>query len=141
MSEPNETTPAPSSTGSENSAGASSGAFADTSARATGPGERKPVLPGQAGTSASSPDGSDFREASRAWDSFRDTNSYASNATSGASDRLAAIKDRLAAAQDVVKGKYRVVSDSTDDFVHEHPWSAVAMAAVGGIVIGMVVRR
>ncbi len=37
--------------------------------------------------------------------------------------------------------KYRTASDSTDDFVHENPWKAIVMAAIGGMVIGLLVRR
>ncbi|MEW9586734.1 hypothetical protein [Paraburkholderia sp. DGU8] len=45
---------------------------------------------------------------------------------------LADLKDRIAGAQDMVKTKYRVVSESTDDYVHEAPWKAVAMALMAG---------
>jgi ElaB/YqjD/DUF883 family membrane-anchored ribosome-binding protein len=40
-----------------------------------------------------------------------------------------------------VRQRYRVVSDSTDDFVHESPWKAITMAALSGIVIGMLAAR
>ncbi|WP_327372926.1 DUF883 family protein [Caballeronia arationis] len=46
-------------------------------------------------------------------------------------DRLATVKDKLSGAQGAVKEKYRVVTDSTDDFVHENPWKSIALAAVG----------
>lgn len=51
------------------------------------------------------------------------------------------LKDKIASAQEVVKTKYRVVSESTDDFIHEAPWKAVAMALIGGLIIGMLARR
>jgi ElaB/YqjD/DUF883 family membrane-anchored ribosome-binding protein len=54
---------------------------------------------------------------------------------------LSDLKDRLAGAQEVVKTKYRVVSESTDDYVHEAPWKAVTMALIGGLIIGMLARR
>ncbi|WP_087671275.1 DUF883 family protein [Caballeronia humi] len=33
------------------------------------------------------------------------------------------------------------MSDSTDDFVHENPWKTVTFAALGGIVLGMLLSR
>jgi ElaB/YqjD/DUF883 family membrane-anchored ribosome-binding protein len=54
---------------------------------------------------------------------------------------LSDLKDKFADAQDVVKTKYRVVTESTDDYVHEAPWKAVAMALIGGLIIGMLARR
>jgi ElaB protein len=40
-----------------------------------------------------------------------------------------------------MKQKYRTVSESADDFVHESPWKAITVAALGGIVIGMLAAR
>ena len=54
---------------------------------------------------------------------------------------LSELKDKIVSAQEVVKTKYRVVSESTDDFVHESPWKSVAMALIGGLVIGMLAAR
>jgi hypothetical protein len=54
---------------------------------------------------------------------------------------LSDLKDRIANAQEVVKTKYRLVSESTDDYVHEAPWKAVTMALIGGLIIGMLARR
>ncbi|MFM0441753.1 DUF883 domain-containing protein [Paraburkholderia strydomiana] len=72
-----------------------------------------------------------------------------STATSGDDDQgrasgarvLSDLKDKIAGAQEVVKTKYRVVSESTDDYVHEAPWKAVTMALIGGLIIGMLARR
>jgi ElaB/YqjD/DUF883 family membrane-anchored ribosome-binding protein len=55
--------------------------------------------------------------------------------------KLSELKDKFAGAQDVVKTKYRVVSESTDDFVHDSPWKAVTMALIGGLIIGMLAAR
>ena len=54
---------------------------------------------------------------------------------------LSELKDKITGAQQVVKTKYRVVSESTDDYVHDSPWKAVAMALVGGLIIGMLAAR
>ncbi|MEC5405636.1 DUF883 domain-containing protein [Paraburkholderia sp. MPAMCS5] len=70
-------------------------------------------------------------------------------AASGAVDEVRArsaqtlsdLKGKLADAQDVVKTKYRVVSESTDDFVHDSPWKALTMALIGGLIIGMLAAR
>ncbi len=32
--------------------------------------------------------------------------------------------------------RYRRVSDGTDDYVHGNPWKSIALAAVGGLLIG-----
>jgi ElaB protein len=53
----------------------------------------------------------------------------------------ARVKQTLSSARDSVKQKYRVVSESADDFVHESPWKAITVAALGGIVIGMLAAR
>ena len=57
------------------------------------------------------------------------------------SQTLSDLKDKIAGAQEAVKTRYRVVSESTDDYVHEAPWKAVAMALIGGLIIGMLARR
>ncbi|MDR7008828.1 DUF883 family protein [Paraburkholderia strydomiana] len=55
--------------------------------------------------------------------------------------RLSDLKDKIACAQEAVRTKYRVVSESTDDYVHEAPWKAVTMALIGGLIIGMLASR
>ncbi|SAL87308.1 membrane protein [Caballeronia arvi] len=74
-----------------------------------------------------------FREASRSWD--------ANGNASSSSDASANVKNKFADVQDAVVRQYRVASDSTDDFVHEHPWKAITMAALAGLVVGMLVSR
>jgi ElaB protein len=76
----------------------------------------------------------------------RDKSSTAkSNGTDGeranGAGALSELKDKIAGAQEVVKTKYRVVSESTDDYVHDSPWKAVAMALAGGLIIGMLAAR
>lgn len=88
----------------------------------------QPTNPGSAGSS-----GQDNGSVAR-------TNGGDEERESGAG-ALSDIKDKIVNAQEVVKTKYRVVSESTDDFVHESPWKAVAMAVVGGLIIGMLAAR
>ncbi|MFM0670617.1 ElaB/YgaM/YqjD family protein [Paraburkholderia sediminicola] len=68
------------------------------------------------------------------------TNSSDGDRASG-SQTLSDLKDKIAGAQEAVKTRYRAVSESTDDYVHEAPWKAVAMALIGGLIIGMLARR
>ncbi|SAL78157.1 membrane protein [Caballeronia peredens] len=50
-------------------------------------------------------------------------------------------REVLADAQDALVTRYRRVSDTTDDFVHDNPWKAIAMAAVGGLIVGLLAAR
>lgn len=72
----------------------------------------------------------DFREASQSWDS-----------KSSGGDAGASAKDKLANMRDAFTKNYRVVSDTTDDFVHDNPWKAIVMAGLGGLIVGMLVSR
>lgn len=71
----------------------------------------------------------------------------AAGSSGGAGERasvggtLSDLKDKFAGAQEMVKTTYRVVSESTDDYVHEFPWKAATMALIGGLIIGMLARR
>jgi ElaB/YqjD/DUF883 family membrane-anchored ribosome-binding protein len=50
-------------------------------------------------------------------------------------------KDVLADTQEAVMTKYRVASESTDDFVYDSPWKATAFAVPGGVIVGMLAAR
>ncbi|KND58692.1 hypothetical protein BVER_03176c [Candidatus Burkholderia verschuerenii] len=45
----------------------------------------------------------------------------------------------LSHAHDAMSSRYRRVSDNTDDYVHDNPWKSIAFAAVGGLLIGLLV--
>lgn len=90
-----------------------------------------PVASTPAGSAVSSQQGNGSTAKSSGSDGDRGTSSR----------RLSDLKDKIAGAQEVVKTKYRVASESTDDYVHEAPWKAVAMALIGGLIIGMLARR
>lgn len=51
------------------------------------------------------------------------------------------VKGALANAQDALATRYRAASSSTDDFVHESPWKALAFAMLGGVIVGMLAAR
>ena len=50
-------------------------------------------------------------------------------------------KDKLARAEEVMVDKTKAAARATDDYVHDHPWGAVGIAAAVGLVIGMLISR
>jgi ElaB/YqjD/DUF883 family membrane-anchored ribosome-binding protein len=54
---------------------------------------------------------------------------------------LATTKDKLAEAERALMEKTKQAARVTDAYVHEHPWSAVGIAAAAGIVLGMLISR
>jgi ElaB protein len=61
--------------------------------------------------------------------------------TSGVGTKVTSIRDKLADARNVVQDRYRAVSESTDDFAHDSPWKAIALAALAGVIVGMLAAR
>lgn len=47
----------------------------------------------------------------------------------------------LVGAQDMLAARYRQASENTDDYVRENPWKSVALAAVGGLIVGLLAAR
>lgn len=56
-------------------------------------------------------------------------------------DSLAAAKDRLVAVEQAIAARARAAAKATDEYVHEHPWQAVGIAAGVGFLVGMLVSR
>jgi len=50
-------------------------------------------------------------------------------------------KLRLADAEAAVLDKAKAAANATDDFVHDHPWQAVGVAAALGLAIGVLIGR
>ncbi|HWN81995.1 MAG TPA: DUF883 family protein [Candidatus Udaeobacter sp.] len=48
---------------------------------------------------------------------------------------------KLASAEDAAVERAKDAAKSADDYVHEHPWNAVGIAAAAGIVIGVLLAR
>ena len=48
---------------------------------------------------------------------------------------------KLASAEDAAVERAQDAAKSADDYVHEHPWNAVGIAAAAGIVIGVLLAR
>lgn len=49
--------------------------------------------------------------------------------------------EKAAEMQAVALEKGKQAAQSTDEFVHEHPWKAVAISAGIGLVVGMLIAR
>ncbi len=56
-------------------------------------------------------------------------------------ESLRVAKDKLARVEDAVVDKTKAAARATDDYVHDHPWGAVGIAAAVGLVIGMLISR
>jgi ElaB/YqjD/DUF883 family membrane-anchored ribosome-binding protein len=56
-------------------------------------------------------------------------------------ESLRAAKDKLSRAEEAVIDQTKAAARATDDYVHEHPWAAVGIAAAVGLVIGMLISR
>jgi ElaB/YqjD/DUF883 family membrane-anchored ribosome-binding protein len=50
-------------------------------------------------------------------------------------------KKSLADAEKMLREKGKEAADIADDYIRENPWSAVGMAAVLGLVLGLLIRR
>ncbi len=55
--------------------------------------------------------------------------------------RLADAKLHLADAQEAVVEKAKAAGRATDEYVHDHPWRSVGIAAGVGLVIGLLIGR
>jgi len=62
-----------------------------------------------------------------------------SAARARAEETLRAAKSKLAEAQDDVVGHAREAAKVTDDYVREHPWGAVGIAAAAGLLVGLLI--
>lgn len=54
---------------------------------------------------------------------------------------LAAARVKLSDAERVVLERSKEAAHATDEYVHEHPWTAVGVAAGIGLVIGLLIGR
>ena len=58
-----------------------------------------------------------------------------------AEESIDAAKARIAQAGYAAAEQTRVAAKATDDYVHENPWTAVGIAAVVGLVVGVLMSR
>ena len=56
-------------------------------------------------------------------------------------ESLRVAKEKLSRAEEAVVDKTKAAARATDDYVHDHPWGAVGVAAAVGLVIGMLISR
>jgi ElaB/YqjD/DUF883 family membrane-anchored ribosome-binding protein len=56
-------------------------------------------------------------------------------------DSLHQAKVKLAEVEDILLDKGKEAARATDEYVHDHPWKAVGIAAGVGLVIGMLISR
>jgi len=56
-------------------------------------------------------------------------------------DSLDRAKTKLSDLEDVVFDTSRQAARATDEFVHDHPWQAVGVAAGIGLIVGMLIGR
>jgi ElaB/YqjD/DUF883 family membrane-anchored ribosome-binding protein len=55
--------------------------------------------------------------------------------------RLQEARIELAALQDTATAQIKAAGHATDEFVHEHPWQSIGIAAAIGLVVGLLVAR
>ena len=54
---------------------------------------------------------------------------------------LATAKVKLTDAEQVLLEKSKLAAKATDEYVRENPWQAVGVAAVAGLVLGVLISR
>jgi ElaB/YqjD/DUF883 family membrane-anchored ribosome-binding protein len=55
--------------------------------------------------------------------------------------KLLTAKLRLQELEGQALDRAKEAARATDDYVHEHPWQAIGMAAATGVVIGLLISR
>jgi ElaB/YqjD/DUF883 family membrane-anchored ribosome-binding protein len=55
------------------------------------------------------------------------------------SEKLANVKQKMAQAQTLASDGYRQAVTATDEYVQQNPWRAVGIAAIAGLVAGLLV--
>lgn len=56
-------------------------------------------------------------------------------------DSLKVAKAKMLDAEEQLLQKTKAAARATDDYVHDHPWHAVGIAAGIGLVVGMLIGR
>ena len=56
-------------------------------------------------------------------------------------DSMDGAKIKLAQFSDASAEKAKAAARATDDYVHDHPWHAVGIAALLGLVLGTLISR
>ncbi len=64
-----------------------------------------------------------------------------SAARARAEETLRAARQKLAGLDDVVVDQAKEAARAADEYVREHPWGAVGIAAVAGVLLGVMISR
>lgn len=56
-------------------------------------------------------------------------------------ERIDQARTTLSQLQESVVDRAKAASRATDDYVHDHPWKAVGMAAGAGLILGLLIGR
>ena len=56
-------------------------------------------------------------------------------------DSIDGAKEKLAHLSEAGVYKAKAAARATDDYVHDNPWQAVGVAAVAGVVLGLLISR
>lgn len=54
---------------------------------------------------------------------------------------LGKVRAKIASLDDMVVEHAKDAAKTADEYVHEHPWNAVGMAAAAGLVVGILLAR
>ncbi|WP_255992011.1 DUF883 family protein [Chitinolyticbacter albus] len=54
---------------------------------------------------------------------------------------LSAARTKLVETEKLVAEKARIAAKATDEYVHEHPWTSIGVAAGVGFLLGLLVSR
>ena len=54
---------------------------------------------------------------------------------------LAVYKEKLVDAEQAMMERTKEAARATDEYVHDHPWQAVGVAAGVGVLLGMLIAR
>jgi ElaB/YqjD/DUF883 family membrane-anchored ribosome-binding protein len=56
-------------------------------------------------------------------------------------ESLRVAKTKIAQLDDEMLDRIKAAARATDEYVHEHPWGAVGIAAAAGLLIGVLIAR
>lgn len=56
-------------------------------------------------------------------------------------ESLKTVKMNLADAQTVLVDKTKATAQATDNYVHDHPWKVIGVAASLGVIVGLLIAR
>jgi ElaB/YqjD/DUF883 family membrane-anchored ribosome-binding protein len=67
-----------------------------------------------------------------------DANEVVRDISSKVESNVQGARQSLASAQEAVTERARYAADYTDQYVHENPWKSIGLAAVVGLLIGVL---